>query len=141
MRGNDVQQPRCRPGCIQAGVWDNSQPKTVPTGLARLRRSGGWQAARHREFVDLTVTPILEPIANLCTKCTPGPPKSRSSSEAPTSGAAKRFTVDMVLQREEQNIEAGFTGSLQRQDMPGHPLFGLQRRHSRAARQGARGTH
>lgn len=41
-----------------------------------------------------------------------------SAAAAGVAAATARYTVAMVLPREEQNIEAGFTGYLQRQDVP-----------------------
>ena len=36
-------------------------------------------------------------------------------ANVPAAGAGPRFTIAMVLPRSQQNIEAGFTGYLQRQ--------------------------
>lgn len=41
-----------------------------------------------------------------------------NAAAAGVAAATKRFTVAMVLPRDDQNIEAGFTGYLQRQDVP-----------------------
>lgn len=46
----------------------------------------------------------------------PGAPSSGAAAAA--AAATARYTVAMVLPRDEQNIEAGFTSYLQRQDVP-----------------------
>ncbi|WP_298208936.1 ABC transporter substrate-binding protein [Acidovorax sp.] len=47
-----------------------------------------------------------------------GPAAVPSGAAAAAAAATARYTVAMVLPREEQNIEAGFTSYLQRQDVP-----------------------
>ena len=46
------------------------------------------------------------------------PASSASGAATAAAAATARYTVAMVLPREEQNIEAGFTSYLQRQDVP-----------------------
>lgn len=48
----------------------------------------------------------------------PAPAASSSGAAAAVAAATARYTVAMVLPRDEQNIEAGFTSYLQRQDVP-----------------------
>lgn len=48
----------------------------------------------------------------------PAAPAASSGAAAAAAAATARYTVAMVLPRDEQNIETGFTSYLQRQDVP-----------------------